>query len=338
MGRGDTGVHLGTPSELAGGHFPTGTQFGPTERGYWQPVREHAFAHPAEQDLARILSFYRIRWVYEPATFHLEVREDGLPAEQITPDFYLPDHDLFIELTTMRQRLVTRKNRKIRRLREIFPTMRIKLLYRRDYDRLVGAYPAPDHMVDPRIGETVIAAELVQRRVAELAREIVDAGARLSVSTGVARHRIAAPLHMIGLGAGSRQALADMAAQMSRLACNVTTDQLVVSRYDGAGDGERVRIGEPLGAPVAGRDVILLADIVSSGLSLVYVTNWLRAMGARSVRVCALLDRSDARIIDVPLDFVGFQAPDRVLAGYGLSSYPQFRDLPFIAALQDSGD
>ena len=135
-----TGHHM-APREAIG---QNGTVVAPIERGCFQAVEAHAFAHPAEQDLARILSFYRIRWVYEPTTFHLEVREDGRPAEQITPDFYLPDHDLFIELTTMRQRLVTRKNRKIRRLREIFPALQIKLLYRRDYDRLVGSYPAPD--------------------------------------------------------------------------------------------------------------------------------------------------------------------------------------------------
>jgi len=110
-----------------------GPSLAPIERGFFQPVEEHAFAHPAEQDLARILSFYRIRWVYEPTTFHLQIREDGRPAEQITPDFYLPDHDLFIELTTMRQRLVTRKNRKLRRLQEQYPSVNIKLLYRRDF-------------------------------------------------------------------------------------------------------------------------------------------------------------------------------------------------------------
>ena len=90
--------------------------------------------------------------------------------------------------------------------------------------------------------------------------------------------------------------------------------------------------------PVTGRDIVLVADIVSSGLSLVYVTEWLRSRGARSVRVCTLLDRKDARIIDIPLDFVGFRAPDEVLVGYGLSAYPQFRELPFIASIHEAGE
>ncbi len=87
-----------------------------------------------------------------------------------------------------------------------------------------------------------------------------------------------------------------------------------------------------------GRDIVLVADIVSSGLSLVSATDWLRSKGARSVRVCTLLDRTDARIIDIPLDFVGFRAPDEALAGYGFASYPQFRDLPFIASVLESDE
>ncbi len=165
MGRGESGVLYGTPYGVAANRVLNGASPGPVERGFFQPVEEHAFAHPAEQDLARIFSFYRIRWVYEPTTFHLEFREDGRPAEQITPDFYLPDHDLFIELTTMRQRLVTRKNRKIRRFREIFPSVQIKLLYRKDYDRLVGAYPASDHVAEARVGQTIIDAGAI--RIAE---------------------------------------------------------------------------------------------------------------------------------------------------------------------------
>ena len=72
------------------------------------------FAHPSEREFARILDFYRIAWQYEPRSFLLEER-DGQIIEMFTPDFYLPDLDLYVELTTLRQRLVTRKNRKLRR-------------------------------------------------------------------------------------------------------------------------------------------------------------------------------------------------------------------------------
>jgi hypoxanthine phosphoribosyltransferase len=303
----------------------------PIGRGFYQPVEEHEFAHPAEQDLARILSFYRIRWVYEPTTFHLEFREDGRPAEQITPDFYLPDHDLYIELTTMRQRLVTRKNRKIRRLRETFPSVHIKLLYRRDYDRLIGAYPAPDHIADPELGTVMFESGAIQQRVAELAAD-------LTMSDDPSAQALSAPLHLIGVGAGSKRFLDELSAALDVNACCVTSDSLVLSRYGTANGDDRVRVGQMLKMPVAGRDIVLVADIVSSGLSLVYVTEWLHSKGARSVRICALLDREDARIIDIPLDYVGFKAPDEVLVGYGLSSYPKFRDLPHIASIHEAVD
>ncbi len=337
MGRGEAAVLWGTFRGSAGNLAPVGAPSSPAEGGFFQSVREHAFAHPAEQDLARILSFYRIRWVYEPTTFHLEFREDGRPAEQITPDFYLPDHDLFIELTTMRQRLVTRKNRKIRRLREIFPSVQIKLLYRKDYDRLIGAYPALDHIADPRLAETVFDAVAVQRRLRELACEIYESSESLaSLAEEGGRQRIA-PLHLIGVGPGSSRILADLSTHLDAHACCVSTDMLALSRYAG-NENEQVRLGRSLSAPVDGRDVVLVADIVSSGLSLVYLTDWLRSKGARSVRVCTLLDREDARIIEIPLDFVGFRAPDEVLVGYGLSSYPQFSTLPFIASIHDAED
>lgn len=338
MGRGEAGVLFGTSPGSAGNHVLFGASLAPIEREFVQPVREHAFAHPAEQDLARILSFYRIRWVYEPATFHLESREDGRPAEQITPDFYLPDHDLFIELTTMRQRLVTRKNRKIRRLREIFPSIHIKLLYRKDYDRLVGAYPAPDHIADPRICGTVFDEEAVQQRLAGLAREICDSSAALASLSGECGRRRTEPLHLMGVGAGSKRILDDLADQLHQQAYQVTTDLLQLSRYGGREAGERVRVGRSFDSPIAGRDILLVADIVSSGLSLVYATEWLRSNGARSVRICTLLDREDARIIEIPLDFVGFRAPDEVLVGYGLSSYPQFRELGYIASIHEADE
>ncbi len=307
-----------------------GASFSAIPRGLFQVVDQHAFAHPAEQDLARILSFYRIRWIYEPTTFHLEFREDGRPAEQITPDFYLPDHDLFLELTTMRQRLVTRKNRKIRRLREAFPSVHIKLLYRRDYDRLVGSYPAPDGILEPVLDRPLYDAAALRQRIGELATEISASAGRSG--------RICQPPHLIGVGAGSRRFLSDLQRELAARSCGAAIDQLVLSRYRAGLDGDHVRIGGALAAPFAGRDVILVSDIVSSGLSLVSVTEWLRGKGAHTVRICTLLDRRDARIIDIPLDYVGFEAPDEVLVGYGFSSYPRFGDLPYIAPIHESAE
>ena len=97
------------------------------------------FAHPSEKEFAAILDYYGIRWEYEPTSFPLQWHGDRV-LEMFTPDFYLPDLDLYVELTTMRQSLVTKKNRKLRRLRELYPNIKIKLLYRRDYLHLVMKY------------------------------------------------------------------------------------------------------------------------------------------------------------------------------------------------------
>ncbi|MBA2616280.1 MAG: hypothetical protein H0U90_11005 [Actinobacteria bacterium] len=94
----------------------------------------------AELEVARLLDFYGIPWQYEPRSFVLEEDEDGRVREAARPDFYLPEQDLYLELTTMKQSLVTRKNRKIRKLRERYPDVRIKLFYKRDFERLVQKY------------------------------------------------------------------------------------------------------------------------------------------------------------------------------------------------------
>lgn len=94
------------------------------------------FAHESEEDFARLLDFYGIEWRYEPACFPLERDDTGSIAESFTPDFYLPQFDLFIELTTMKQRLVTKKNGKVRRFRSLYPELNLKILYRRDFRKL----------------------------------------------------------------------------------------------------------------------------------------------------------------------------------------------------------
>ena len=94
------------------------------------------FANPAELEYAKILDWYGIPWQYEPTTFVLERDAEGRVTEAFTPDFYLPDQDLYLEVTVMKQSLVTRKNRKLRKLRQLYPEVRIKLFYERDFERL----------------------------------------------------------------------------------------------------------------------------------------------------------------------------------------------------------
>ena len=98
------------------------------------------FANPAELEYAKVLDWYGIRWDYEPRTFVLERDEEGRVVEAFSPDFYLPDQDLYLEVTVMKQSLVTRKNRKLRKLRELYPDVKIKLFYERDFERLAARF------------------------------------------------------------------------------------------------------------------------------------------------------------------------------------------------------
>jgi hypoxanthine phosphoribosyltransferase len=98
------------------------------------------FAHESEAELARILDYYQVRWEYEPRTFPILWNLDGKVVESFAPDFYLPELDLYVELTTLRQSLVRKKNRKLRRLRELYPDVRIKLFYARDFRALLLKY------------------------------------------------------------------------------------------------------------------------------------------------------------------------------------------------------
>ena len=103
-----------------------------------------AFVHPSEAEFARILDFYQIAWEYEPRTFELRWDCQGNVVDAFTPDFYLPEQDLYIELTTMEQRLITKKHRKLRRLRELYPNVNIKLLNRSDFKQMILKYGLDD--------------------------------------------------------------------------------------------------------------------------------------------------------------------------------------------------
>jgi hypoxanthine phosphoribosyltransferase len=128
------------PGERSAGHAAQAT--GPT-RSRRTAVR---FAHQSEAEFARLLDFYGIRWEYEPRSFPLRWDEHGHVVESFNPDFYLPDQNLFIELTTLKQSLVTRKNRKLRRMRELYPNVHVKIFYGRDVRQLLlkyGLAPVP---------------------------------------------------------------------------------------------------------------------------------------------------------------------------------------------------
>lgn len=99
-----------------------------------------AFAHASEAEFAGILDFYQIEWEYEPRTFPLRWGDNGQPVECFSPDFYLPSQKLYIELTTQKPRLMAKKRRKIRLLRELYPHIKIRLIQSRDFHQLMWKY------------------------------------------------------------------------------------------------------------------------------------------------------------------------------------------------------
>jgi hypothetical protein len=104
------------------------------------PAGQVRFAHPSEQLFAAVLDLCEQRWEYEPVEFPLRWDGDGTPTAGFRPDFYLPDRGLFIELTTADQRLVTRKNGKVRRMRELYPEVPIVIVYQRDFLALLASH------------------------------------------------------------------------------------------------------------------------------------------------------------------------------------------------------
>jgi hypothetical protein len=102
--------------------------------------RPPRFANRSELECAKILDYHGVPWDYEPRTFVLERDQEGRVVAAFTPDFYLPEQDLFIEVTVMKQSLVTRKNRKLRELQRLYPEIKVKLFYRRDIESLAQRY------------------------------------------------------------------------------------------------------------------------------------------------------------------------------------------------------
>jgi bifunctional protein TilS/HprT len=299
----------------------------PPLRWLLQP-NDYRFAHPAEIELARLLTFYGLRWAYEPTTFAVRWGKDGRPVEFVTPDFYLPEHDLYLELTTMRQRLVTRKNRKFRLLRETYPNVRVRLLYLRDFERLRDVYGPSQVEREARIGAMLYAEQDVEMRIAQLAHELVEAWGD-KVATGRGQR----PL-LVGVGSGSERFLTSLGENVRDLGVPVDLDRVALSSLAAELGPSRVRVSRPPITSLAGRSVTLVQEVLSTGLSATFLTAWMRRHGASVVETCALMDREAARVVDVPVVCRGFAVPDVALAGFGLSRRHEFRDLPYVAKLE----
>jgi len=279
-------------------------------------LRSTSFAHPSEEDFAKLLDFYCIEWLYEPRSFPLRWEGNKI-AEMFTPDFYLPELDLYVELTTLKQNLLTEKNRKLRQLRELYPEVNIRLLNKNDFLKLLAKYgygPLGEAKVEG-IDRVLYSHAKIQRRVRTLARRI---------SRDYAGQRLV----LIGILKGVVCFMADL---MQHLSIPVTLDFMAISYY--GGDGQVVKITRDLDSSITGQHVLMVEDIVDTGMTLNYILSHLSAHNPASLRVCTLLDKRARRLIDVPLDYVGFEVPDEFVVGYGLDYKGEYRNLPFIGIL-----
>ncbi|UCC90147.1 MAG: hypoxanthine phosphoribosyltransferase [Dehalococcoidia bacterium] len=289
-----------------------------TKTATLQQARAVTFAHPSEEEFAHLLDFYQIEWVYEPQSFTLNWEGDRV-TEMFTPDFYLPGLNLYVELTTLKQSLVTEKNRKLRRLRQLYPEVNITLLYKRDFERLLAKYGCGPlaQLRGHGVSQVLYSSAEIQKRARELAEQISKDYAE--------RH----PL-MVGVLRGVFCFMADLIRQMT---IPVDVDFMAISYYGGK-DSSVVKIVKDLDLSVAGRDVMMVEDIVDTGMTLNYILNHLKAKGPSSLAVCTLLDKPVRRLADIHLNYVGFKVPDKFVVGYGLDYREEYRNLPFIGVLE----
>jgi hypoxanthine phosphoribosyltransferase len=287
-----------------------------TDRSPNQHEKKLSFSHPSEREFARILDFYGVHWEYEPQSFLLKSEGERV-VEMFTPDFYLPDLDLYVELTTMRQSLVTKKNRKLRHLKELYPGINIILLYRRDYYRLLAKYGyGPLVQADVGIDRVLITSGEIQQKVAELGRQISQDYAGIQ------------PV-LVGVLKGVLCFMSDLIRQVS---LPLSVEFLSISYFGSSGEG--VRITKDLDRDINDCHVLMVEDIVDTGMTLNYLLNYLRTRRPASLKVCALLDKRVRRLVDVPLEYRGFEIPDEFVVGYGLDYLEQYRNLPYIGVLK----
>jgi hypoxanthine phosphoribosyltransferase len=182
-------------------------------------------------------------------------------------------------------------------------------------------YTAP--VSDEHIGEVLVTREDLTRRVTELGAEI-------------SRDYEGRDLVMVGVLKGAVMFIADLMRELT-VPCEI--DFMAVSSYGSSTDSSGVvRILKDLDAPIEGRDVLIVEDIIDSGLTLQYLIRNLKARSPRTLEVCALLTKPERRRVDLPTRYVGFEIPNRFAIGYGLDHAQKYRNLNYVAVLEDGPD
>ncbi len=267
-------------------------------------VERKEFGHPSEEVFANLLDFYRIAWHYEPRSFALQWDKDGKVLEAFTPDFYLPEFDLYVELTTMKQAHVTQEEPQD-------PAAACDLSPRQHPDLLsegragpgheIRAAGAPGPMNGPPIERILFTEEQIEQRIREVAAEIaLDYAGR--------------QVKLIGVLKGSVFFLTALARE---LAVPSKIDFLAISSFANQGGGPgTVRIAKDLEDSIEGENVILVEDIVDTGFTARYLVQNLAGRAPRSLAICTLLDRTSRRIVQVPVNYRCFEIPDRFVVGF----------------------
>src|SRR5277367_3972188 len=189
----------------------------------------------------------------------------------------------------------------------------------RDHPPAPPSIPPVSEQIDPAIGEELVSAEALQERVRQLGAD-------------VSRDYDGKPLLLVGVLKGAVFFLSDL---MRWITIPVEVDFMAVASYGSATDSSGVvRILKDLDAAIEGRDVLIVEDIVDSGLTLQYLLRNLGSRNPNSLEVCALLTKPDRRKVDLPTRYVGFEIPDRFVVGYGLDYAERHRNLPYVAVLE----
>ena len=214
------------------------------------------FANRAELECAKLLDYYGVPWDYEPTTFVLETDGEGRVTEAFTPDFYLPEQDLYLEITVMKQTLVTRKNRKLRKLRELYPDVNAKLFYRRDVERLAERL---------RLDLAVVSAGEYYLTAGQLLARARELGAAITRDYEERDLVLVVPLR------GSFIFGVDLSRSLT---LPHEIDFVELEPYH---RGERgVRLVKDLDGDIRGRDVLVAVDVVDTGLTMHYLCKTLR--------------------------------------------------------------
>jgi hypoxanthine phosphoribosyltransferase len=170
------------------------------------------------------------------------------------------------------------------------------------------------------VAEVLLTEEQIEAKVAELGRQIsADYAGR--------------DLTLVSVLKGSLPFMADL---MRSISLPLRIDLMEVSSYGGTSTESSglVRILKDLSAPIDGRDVLLVEDIIDTGLTLNYLIRYLKGKNPRSIKVCSLLDKPARRLVEIPLDYVGFEIPDAFVVGYGLDFGEVYRNLRFVGVLR----